>query len=162
MIKKIYLDMDGVIANFEKRYTEMFLKTPKEARDKKEFNPHWTEFVMTEQFKTLDWWPDGEKFLEFIKTLDIEVEILSSSGGAKYHSLVEKQKLYWLEQRGIFYKANIVSGRRKKKEYATPDSILVDDTLDVIEDFNAAGGIGILHKDADETIKIIKSLINKN
>ena len=39
-------------------------------------------------------------------------------------------------------------------------SILVDDTEDVIEDFNNALGHGILHRDADETISKIKSIMN--
>lgn len=162
MIEKIYLDMDGVVADFHRRYVEVFGKTPSEARDQKEFHPHWKEFVVTGQFATLDWWHDGQKFLDYIKTLDVEVEMLSSSGGTKYHDLVVEQKLHWLKEKGIHYKANIVAGRRKKKEYAKPTTILVDDTEDVIDDFNEAGGIGILHKDANETIKIIKQILSKN
>lgn len=166
MIEKIYLDMDGVLADFHKRYVELFGKTPSDARDKKEFNPHWKYFVQTEQFKTLDWWHDGIAFFSgivFLKhTYNIEVEILSSSGGKKYHDKVKEQKLFWLKERDIHYKANIVSGRKEKKHYATSSKvILVDDTEDVIDEFNAAGGIGILHKDAFETLNRIKSLVDE-
>jgi hypothetical protein len=52
-----------------------------------------------------------------------------------------------------------VPGRRKKAEYAKPDTILIDDTPDVIESFVEAGGVGILHKDAVKTIEKLKQLL---
>jgi hypothetical protein len=162
MIKKIYLDMDGVVADFEKRYTEIFGKTPHDARDQKEFNPNWKQFIETEQFKTLDWFPGGQELLEFIAKLPVQVEMLTSSGGQKYHEKVAAQKVYWLVMKNIPYFANVVSGRKLKANYATPETILVDDTEDVIDAFNKAGGHGILHRDAGETIQKIKTLLDMN
>lgn len=163
MIKKIYLDMDGVLSDFERRYTEMFGKPPKEVRDKKEFNPNWTKFVLSEQFKTLDWWPGAQDLLKFIDEVHkqgVEVEMLTSSGGQKYHEEVAAQKVYWLCEKGIPYFANVVSGRRLKSNYATAETILVDDTEDVIRAFNTAGGKGILHRDVGKTVEKIKSLLD--
>jgi hypothetical protein len=37
---------------------------------------------------------------------------------------------------------------------------LIDDTQDVIDDFNMAGGIGILHKDIQQTIKILQEVLD--
>lgn len=155
--------MDGVVADFEGRYFSMFGKSPTDARDAKEFNPNWAKFILSKQFKTLDWWPGAEKLLDFIKKvnmLGVEVEMLTSSGGKKYHEEVASQKVYWLCSRGIPYVANVVSGRRLKSNYATPETILVDDTEDVIDDFNKAGGHGILHRNVDDTIEKIKSLLD--
>jgi hypothetical protein len=59
MIKKIYLDMDGVLCNFERRYLELYDELPGSMRDRKDFNVNWDHFVQSEQFKTLDWWPGG-------------------------------------------------------------------------------------------------------
>ena len=50
-------------------------------------------------------------------------------------------------------------GRSLKKDYASPDTILIDDTEDVINSFNRAGGIGILHKDIGETLTQLKTLL---
>ncbi len=162
MINKIYLDMDGVIANFEKRYIEIFNETPNSARDRKMFKPNWKEFVEGKNFETLEWWPGGQELLAFIrKNSSVSVEILSSSGGEKYHGVVEEQKKAWLKKQGILYKANIVPGRKLKSQYATPNTILIDDTNDVIDAFNKAGGVGILHKDVKETIKVLDMLLNK-
>jgi predicted ATP-grasp superfamily ATP-dependent carboligase len=100
--------------------------------------------------------------LEFIRKYPVEVEILSSSGGEKFHGEVTVQKINWLKKHGIHYKANIVPGRKHKKEYARADTILIDDTEDVIHDFNAAGGHGILHKDISKTKAQLQKLLAKN
>jgi hypothetical protein len=156
---KIYLDMDGVITNFESKYKEMFGVVPADARDFKEFSPNWTKFIEEQKFEELDWFPGGMELISFLRSTQVPVEILSSSGGKKYHTEVESQKSVWLGSHGIEFKANIVPGRRKKAEYAKPDTILIDDTPDVIESFNAAGGVGILHKNAEETIEKLKQLL---
>jgi hypothetical protein len=38
--------------------------------------------------------------------------------------------------------------------------ILIDDTQDVIDDFNMAGGIGIIHNDLNKTLKTLKSIVD--
>jgi predicted secreted acid phosphatase len=159
---KIYLDLDGVLCDFEKRYTELFDSTPKEARDRKEFHPNWKTFVKEKNFEKLDWFPGGKELLKYVESLNVPIEILSSSGGEKFHGEVTAQKIHWLRNHGISYKANIVSGRKKKKEFAEPNAILIDDTEDVIDDFNNAGGIGILHKDSGKTIEKLKALLASN
>jgi hypothetical protein len=90
---------------------------------------------------------------------NIEIEMLTSSGGMKYHTEVTIQKTQWLCERGIEFKINTVPGRKLKAEYAKSTTILVDDTPDVIDSFGAAGGIAILHKDVNVTIKTLKRLL---
>ena len=143
--------MDGVLCNFEKRFTELYGKDALGARDRKNFTTNWPNFIMDGNFESLEWFPGGKELLDFIQTeTDWEVEILSSSGGEKFHSEVAAQKVVWLCNKGIPYKANIVPGRKHKTAYATPETILIDDTEDIIVNFNAAGGVGILHKDINE------------
>lgn len=158
----IYLDMDGVLCDFDKRYFHLFNETPHETRDKKNFNPNWKEFVLGGNFATLDWFPGAKELLKFIATIpNVDVEILSSSGGERFQSTVTVQKLKWLEDHGVKYKANIVPGRKLKKNYAHEHAILIDDTPDVVEDFNHAGGNGILHKSAEDTIPKLKKILEK-
>lgn len=160
---KIYLDMDGVIANFEKRYIELFNESPGSSRDRKEFSNNWTKFIEGKNFETLDWWPGGPELITYLGKNNLVVEILSSSGGNKYHDLVVEQKKNWIKTFNLpeQWKINIVAGRKKKAEFATPDSVLIDDTLDVIEAFNKAGGIGIHHKDVGNTIMLLDILLDK-
>ena len=170
MIEKIYLDMDGVLCDFEKRFAELFgqsdevIQSKKNdlppLRNRKNFSTYWPIFIENEEFKTLEWHQGGRELLEFIKLYsDVKVEILSSSGGLKHHKLVKKQKKHWLKSKLINYKANIVPARKHKTEYATSKTILIDDTEQIIIDFNKAGGIGILHKNIDETLAKLKTLL---
>ena len=49
-ISMIYLDMDGVIADFTKRYKELYRMEPKDAEKKKQFDKFFNEFIATGQF----------------------------------------------------------------------------------------------------------------
>ena len=159
-VTKLYLDMDGVLCDFEKRFTELYGKDALGARDRKNFTTNWPNFIMDGNFESLEWFPGGKELLDFIQNeTDWEVEILSSSGGEKFHSEVAAQKVVWLCDKGIPYKANIVPGRKHKTAYATPETILIDDTEDIIVNFNAAGGLGILHKDINETLAKLRTLL---
>ena len=152
--------MDGVLCNFEKRFTELYGEDALGARDRKNFTTNWPNFIMDGNFESLEWFPGGKELLDFIQNeTDWEVEILSSSGGEKFHSEVAAQKVVWLCDKGIPYKANIVPGRKHKTAYATPETILIDDTEDIIVNFNAAGGLGILHKDINETLAKLRTLL---
>ena len=152
--------MDGVLCDFEKRFTELYGKDALGARDRKNFTTNWPNFIMDGNFENLEWFPGGKELLDFIQNeTDWEVEILSSSGGEKFHSEVAAQKVVWLCDKGIPYKANIVPGRKHKTAYATPETILIDDTEDIIVNFNAAGGLGILHKDINETLAKLRTLL---
>ena len=160
-IQKIYLDMDGVLSDFNKRYREIFKQKASSSRERGEkHDDNWNHFVDGKNFETLDWYPGGKELLEFIISLDIPVEILSSSGGRMHHEEVKRQKKVWLNSHGIDFKTNIVPGRHLKANYAKSDIILIDDTTDVIDDFNTAGGIGVLHNDTAKTIKIVQSVLD--
>jgi hypothetical protein len=162
-MKKLYLDMDGVLSDFEGSFSGNYGPDTLKTRDKKLWTQEWPDFILNKKgFETLPWWPGGQEMVKFAKELakkGIEVEILTSSGGEKYHSEVQEQKVAWLKKNGIAFKPNVVPGRKHKKDYAGPGIVLVDDTKDVIDAFNKAGGIGILHKDIGETIEKIKALL---
>ena len=154
--------MDGVLCDFEKRFTDLYGKDALGSRDRKNFTTNWPNFIMDGNFENLEWFSGGKELLDFIQNeTDWEVEILSSSGGEKFHGEVTVQKNNWLKKHGINYKVNIVPGRRHKKAWANPSSVIIDDTPDVITAWNKADGVGILHKDVKETMKTLDTLLNK-
>jgi hypothetical protein len=156
---KIYLDMDGVIADFAKRYKELHKISPEEADKKKQFGKFFDEFIKSGQFATLDLMPDAKELLSHLKTTDVPVEILSSTARQDSHVAISRQKTIWLDRHGINYTANFVPGKSLKYKFATPESIIIDDTQSVIDDWRKAGGIGIHHKDALTTITMLRTLL---
>ena len=155
-ITKIYLDMDGVIADFNKRYKALYKMEPKEAEDKKEFYKFFDEFIATKQFATLDLMPDATMLLNYLSKLNIPTEILSSTASEKRDADIRAQKLLWLQTHNIGFKVNLVPGKRLKKDFSNANSILIDDTPVNIDQWRREGGVGILHTDALTTIGILK------
>jgi hypothetical protein len=148
--------MDGVIADFVKRYKEMYHMEPKEAEKKKEFNKFFDEFIKTNQFATLDKMPGADMGLEFLRKASVPTHILSSTANEERYDDVSKQKMIWLQTHGITFNPVFVPGKKHKYKYAAPDRIIIDDTESVINDWKKAGGIGILHKDWVTTLAILK------
>ena len=99
MIEKIYLDMDGVLSDFEGAFAKEYGQETLKNRDKKIWTNEWPDFILNKRgFETLDWWPGGKELIRFIKSIpNIEGEMLTSSGGVTYHEQVKQQKLTWLE-----------------------------------------------------------------
>ena len=161
-IKKVYLDMDGVLCNFDKRYKELYGEDSESDRPKKNFTTNWPDFIARKQFLTLEWMPGARILLDTIESYPVKIEILSSSGGHKFHDEVRDQKEQWLKDHYINYRANIVPGKKYKTMYATPEVILIDDTPSVIDNFNEASGIGILHKELDKTLDLLKFYLESN
>jgi hypothetical protein len=158
MIDKIYVDMDGVLSDFHKRYKEVFDVCPETVKSK-QFHRQFDKFIIDMNFATLDLMPDTLKLLSALDSLEVPKEILSSTASEARHDVVSKQKRIWLKNHGIIYKQNFVPGKSLKYKFATPNSIIIDDTISVIEDWNKAGGIGILHKNAETTIDKLKRLM---
>lgn len=154
--------MDGVLCNFEKLFISLYGENALVTRDNKQFTASWPDWVENQKgFTKLEWFPGAQDLLEFLKNHpELEVEILSSSGGNRFHDQVKAQKNIWLDKHNIEFKRNFVAGRKLKANYAKSDTILIDDTPDVVESFSDAGGTAILHTDAKETIETLKFLLD--
>jgi len=159
MIETIYLDMDGVICDFQKRYQELYHIPTDTAEKKGVFGRHFSDFIETRQFETLE---PMEDMLELIKFLDeayAPVQILSSSARAESHENISYQKTVWLEKHNIRYPRHFVPGKSLKYRFANPNSIIIDDTRSVIDDWINAGGIAVWHDNAKKTIQELKELL---
>ena len=158
-ITKIYLDMDGVIADFNKRYKELYKIEPKDADTYKTFDKFFTRFIETREFATLDLMPDTMELINYLRSLEIPTEILSSTSSERRDAPIREQKIEWLNKHKIEFNPILVPGKRHKKDYSNANSILIDDTSVNIDQWRREGGIGILHTDAVSTIGILKMYV---
>jgi len=156
-IDKIYLDMDSVICDFDKRYIELYGE--KSAKMTVKSEKQFQEFINGQNFATLDLYPGALSLLKFLRSLPIPVDMLSSSASPEYHEEISRQKKIWLDTHQITFHPIFVPGKHLKAQYATPNSILIDDDDQNIKDWNAAGGIGVLHKNELSTICILKMYV---
>ena len=158
-ITKIYLDMDGVIADFDKRYKELYKIAPKDADTYKTFDKFFTMFIADRQFAKLDLLPDAMELINYLRSLPIPTEILSSTSSEKRDAEIREQKIEWLNKHNIEFPVNLVPGKRFKRDFSNENSILIDDTSQNIEQWRAEGGVGILHTDTLTTIGILKMYV---
>lgn len=164
-IKRIYCDLDGCLCDMEKRYTDMYEMTPKQARNElssKEFRKYWKFFVETSQFATLDKHPTCDELVKYLTSLpkDVVVATLTSSAGFEYHEMIQRHKLQWLKDNKIPFAPVIVPGKRYKKGYADANSFLIDDHPQNVYEFIQAGGHGVIHVSAEETIAAVERFLN--
>lgn len=159
MIDKIYLDLDGCIADFYTRYSELYSSTPKVDDKGKLFGERFDSFIKNKNFETLELLPDAQRLIDHLIKLDIPTEILGSTGRAHRMEEVSRQKDFWLKKYNINFPSNYVPGKHLKYKFATVSSILIDDTESNIIDWHKAGGIGILHKNSIDTILELNTIL---
>jgi FMN phosphatase YigB (HAD superfamily) len=151
---KIYCDMDGVLVDFDKGYQVL---TGKETHhvDVQGKNEFWDAFrsglenkKMQEKdyWANLQWMPDGKELWDHIKQYK---PTLLSAPSRDPQSRWGKR--IWVKK-NIPGTPLILAYAESKKNYANKDSILIDDRISNISDWNAAGGIGILHTSTATTL----------
>ena len=159
-ITKIFLDMDGVLANFERGLEDMLghkvdLKGMADIYDQNK-----RELTARHLFRKLEPLPDAWKLVDWTMNSGIHTEILTAAGTVN-RTLVVQDKIEWI-QRHFTNNLIIIPTFKgsQKAAFAHRKSVLVDDRQKNIDCFVEAGGIGILHTTADETIKQINEILN--
>jgi len=156
-IGKIYLDMDGVLADFVAGVQGPdFLNGP--LWNEQTYDHRKVEFTNKRLFRNLPYMPGALDLIAWVKDSNLPWEILTCSGLIN-RPLVVADKTEWIRQ--YVCPSVVVSSTLKgkdKKIFARPNHVLVDDKKSNIEHWEKAGGIGILHKDPKETLDILDSL----
>jgi len=149
----IYCDMDSVLVDFDRGYQELTGMTSQQA-DAKGVETFWDPISKAgaKFWITLQWMPDGKQLWDYIKKYN---PILLSAPSREESSKLGKRVWVKRELPGVKL---ILKYASQKQEYASPTSILIDDRQKNIDQWEAAGGIGILHTSTPNTIKQLQQL----
>jgi nicotinamide mononucleotide adenylyltransferase len=155
---KIYLDMDGVIVDFDKRFTDLAGMGPREYESSFGKEKFW-DFIDSKEkgggvgfWVGMPWMPGGPEL--YNRVAQHNHALLSSPSRSESSKL---GKRLWKKK----YTPNtdlILSLAANKKNYADGNSILIDDRESNIQQWREAGGIGILYKSADQVNKELDKL----
>jgi len=149
---KIYCDMDGVLADFESGYEKL---TGIDLRGEfKKGDDFWDPISKAGVgfWAGLKWMPDGQKLWDYLKPYKPD---LLSAPSREDSSRIGKH--VWVKYKIPGTKL-ILRYAKQKQELATPESILIDDRQVNIDQWEAAGGIGILHTSTANTIQQLQKL----
>ena len=147
--------MDGVLCDFERQWARTN-KLPFSKFQTLNIHDRWEKVRQHGSFwETIPWKGDGRTLWNYIKKHD--VRILSAYSSSDPNCVPGKRK--WLNKNVSISPAKIhLVTRRQKQIYSKKNTILIDDYIRNIKEFNAKGGIGIRHKTASQTISELKKL----
>jgi FMN phosphatase YigB (HAD superfamily) len=152
---KIYCDMDGVLADFDKRFKDLNPEHLSAAQYQTKYGIEKFWNFIDEENKVkfwvgIPWMPDGKQLWDYIK--DKQPTLLSAPSRKPASRL---GKRLWVKN-NIPGTPLILAAADKKQNYSGRNKILIDDRLDNIEQWVSQGGIGILHKNTQDTIQQLK------
>jgi hypothetical protein len=160
-IYSIYIDMDGVLCDFEERFEHFTGMHPQEYKEnaiyqygeKKGLEKFWDIIdnqVGIRFWRGMGWMPEGRELWDYIKD---KTPILLTSPSR--HDNSKEGKTLWVKDNLGNYPIEFKRAQ-DKSNFASPTSILIDDREDTIMSWKQKNGIGFLYK--NNTQDIIREL----
>ncbi len=151
---QLYVDMDGVLVDWDKMAKSILGMSADEFQTKYGAPKMWA--ILNRKgvafWSDMDWMPDGKKLWTFLAPYK---PIILSKPTRDKNSRIGKK--IWIEKH--IGKGTPYILEREKAKYADKSSILIDDQLENIYPWKRAGGIGILHKNTNDTIGRLKNIL---
>ena len=160
---QIYLDMDGVIADFNQRFENLSGMEPSAFEQKYGKDLFW-DFI--DEKNKLRFWvgipvmEGAKQLVDYVSKHDYKV--LTAPSMKKESRL---GKLLWIRNKtGDLFnsKPQVIFKKAKEKHKVKPSltefDILIDDRADTVDRWTSAGGTGILFQSASQAIKELKKL----
>lgn len=145
--RQLFLDCDGVLADFDSHVEPIFGLPPRQAEAKIGTEKFWAELRSRRNFyRTLPLMPDAQRLFDAVKHLDPIILTGCPRGG-----WAEPQKMAWAAEH--FPGTQIITCMSiDKRLHMKPGDVLVDDYLKYRQRWEEAGGMFIHYSDADSAI----------
>lgn len=159
-IKTIYLDLDGVLADFIAGYKKYYGNQDIAKVDMKELIAQKKTFADYSLYRDLPLFPEAKNLVKYVESLGVDVQILTSVG--KYSPKDNAvDKVLWIKKHFPKYakKFNYVTASADKAKFAASDTVLIDDRSKSTKPFAAAGGNVVLYTGFSKAKKEIEKLI---
>ena len=156
-ITKIFVDMDGVLADFIQGVeSPKYLNGPFDKQS--DYDQRKVELSNAGLFFDLPPMNDMKTLVDYVKATGLDWEILSCSG-EQNRDKVAKDKFKWIRKHvDIDVLVTCTLKGKEKAIFARPGHVLIDDKASNITAWQKAGGIGIQHVCASRTIDYLKKL----
>lgn len=154
----IYLDMDGVLADFDKGYHKLFGTKPKNQPSR--FDDNVKQLIGTDFFATLDKLPDADKVVQLALEYGNGKYSICSSPFTNDHDNSARYKTEWIREHLSPQPEHIVI-TGKKDTYAKGKNVLIDDRPDNIQKWIDRGGIGIWYDAYQHSIDKVSDELSK-
>ena len=152
MRRQIYLDCDGVLADFDKGAAAIFGMSPAAFQKRHGAREFWRRLAQANGFfEHLDLLPDAGQLYEAVKA---KAPIILT--GMQRGKWAEPQKRRWA-QRHFPGVPVITTSAALKREHCHPGDVLVDDRDQHSEAWEDAGGLFIRHRSAAASIQALKA-----
>ena len=152
-MRQLYLDCDGVLADFDAGATAILGMKPKAYEHRHGLGKFWHKLASAPDFYfSLPLLPGATRLFEAVKHLD---PIILT--GLPRGNWAANQKVRWAAEH--FPGPRIITCMAvDKRNHCQSGDVLVDDTLKHRHLWEEAGGIFIHHKDVDETLSELSRL----
>lgn len=153
----IFCDMDGVLSDFDDAFKQVMGMYPKEA-DKDTFKQFWNKVCVSPDFwANMGVMSDYKVLWDFIKPYN-PIILTGCPYSGKWNA--SKGKKLWRDKHlGDNYELIATMSNIKQKFMKAEGDILIDDNQDNCRRWNEAGGISILHTNAQSSVEILQQLL---
>jgi 5' nucleotidase, deoxy (Pyrimidine), cytosolic type C protein (NT5C) len=155
MKHRLFLDLDGVLANFDQKFLEIFGHLPN--RDGPDPEGMWdTISAVPDFFLSMEPMADAYELIE--DTWHLSPTILT--GVPKEVPSAAEQKRAWVEQ-WVGPNVGVITCPSKEKYlYGLPGDILIDDWEKYKNKWVSMGGIWITHTSARKSVRDLEKVLN--
>jgi hypothetical protein len=175
---RIFCDLDGVLVDFNRGFIELASNTEKlspKAYEKEHGKDSLWPLIdeLGESFwENLQWMKDGRELWDYLKQYDPIILSSPSKHPGCFTGKAKWVKLHLgIDQDPVTDPQNFTKDTRfilanRKHDYVEPaktlfkkEPLLIDDFNKKLEKWTNAGGIGVLHNDSTDTIRVVEEIL---